>query len=103
MTSPSDLGPPHRLHPRRLCLRQPNLEHDVRPPPHRLRSRRERGQSLRQDRWSSLGLRGRGREERRGEGEGEGRVFDRGAEGRRGGDLDLLTLFNSFVPYALFT
>lgn len=70
-TSISDLGPPNRLHPRRLRLRQPGHEHDVRLPPHRLRGRRERGESVRQDGWAALGLRGRRREEQqRGEGEG---------------------------------
>lgn len=70
-TSISDLGPPNRLHPRRLRLRQPSHEHDVRLPPHRLRGRRERGESVRQDGWAALGLRGRRREEQqRGEGEG---------------------------------
>ena len=51
-----DMGPPHRLHPRRLRLRQPRHQHDVRLSPHRRRSRRERGQNLRQDRRSALGL-----------------------------------------------
>ena len=45
----TDLGPPHRLHPRRLRLRPPRLQHDVRPAPHRRCRRRERREGIRQD------------------------------------------------------
>lgn len=44
---PPDLGPPNRLHPRRLRLRQPSHEHDVRPSPHRGRGGRERSEGVR--------------------------------------------------------
>ena len=94
MTS-SDLGPPNRLHPRRLRLRQPGLEHDVRRPPDRVRRGRERGQGLRQDGRPALGLRRSKWEEWRGEGEGQGRVFDRGKEEWGGGHLDLLSGFGA--------
>lgn len=53
-----DLGPPNRLHPRRLRLRQSSHEHDVRPSPHRGCGRRECCEGLRQDGWAALGLRG---------------------------------------------
>lgn len=43
----SDLGSPHRCNPRRLRLRRSHHKHDVRQPPHRLRSRRRRRESLR--------------------------------------------------------
>ena len=47
--SDSDLGPPNRLHPRRLRLRQSSHEHDVRLPAHRGCGRRDRGEDIRQD------------------------------------------------------
>ena len=47
--SDSDMGPPNRLHPRRVRLRQSNHEHDVRLPPHRGCGRRDRGEDIRQD------------------------------------------------------
>jgi division protein 1 len=42
-----DMGPPHRLHLRRLRPRQPHHKHDVRHAAHRCRSRRTRGQGVR--------------------------------------------------------
>jgi division protein 1 len=52
-----DLGSPHRLYSRRLCLRPWHHQHDVRRTPHRDSSRRRRRQGVRQDGWAPLELR----------------------------------------------
>ena len=56
LTEIIDMGPPYRLDLRRFRLRQFNHRHDVRHTPYRLRSRRARCQSIRQDRRQALGL-----------------------------------------------
>ena len=94
----TDMGPPYRQYFRCLCLRQCDHEHDVRRPTHRLRRRRRCGQSLRQDRWSTLELWGWTRR-RRGwrcarhdrAGSDQGQLHDRRPQGRQGGCVDVLT------------
>jgi mitochondrial division protein 1 len=53
----ADLGSKDGLHIRRLCLRPPGHQSHVRLAPYRCRSRRRRGQGLRQDGRKALGMR----------------------------------------------
>lgn len=78
----TDMGPAHRQHLRRLRLRPPRLEHDVRRAPHRRRRRRALRSRLRQDRRLALGLRGCGLGRGRGRGRGRSRRRKRGRDRR---------------------